>query len=304
MRRCIFVLFNIFFLLISCEEKRAQIDKTSLNKEDNEQKQAIAESNEIMYADSPSPSASDFEKYIVLSNCTPTDAYSVPSINCHIFGLLEDPPNPIEENHIGWIFDGIQICLENSISPENDFTLIMKNDKYEFSRKINLFPIHNENGISGYYDNIELEIKPWIIANEDNKWRLIVTDGQNELINESRELSYRGSFLFDTIDDSPFVINSLKYVELNKQYTYRFLNELADILILYHSPDYGVYKPILYLIPNKNNMKSYTDIEISWNDEIVKGVYYIEKYKLDDLPAGNMQAEETTAAVFDFIDVR
>jgi hypothetical protein len=123
--------------------------------------------------------------------------------------------------------------------------------------------------------------------------------GQNELINETRKLSYAGALIFDTVNDSPFIINGLKYVELNRKYTYRFLNELADILVLYYSLDYKVYKPILYLMPNKNNLKAYTDIEISWNNEIIKGVYYIGKYKLTNLPT-----EEETVALFDFIEVR
>jgi hypothetical protein len=244
-------------------------------------------------------SINNFKKYIMLNNCTLTDDFSVPNINNHLMGLPDDPPNSIEENSINWRFGGIQICLKNNISLEDDIILTMKNSEYEFSKKLELFPIHNENGVSGYYENIDLEIKPWIITNEDNEWQLIINVGQNELINETRKLSYAGSLIFDTVDDSPFMVNDLRYVELNKKYTYRFLNKLADILILYYSPDYGVYKPILYLIPNKNNLKSYTDIEISWNDETIKGIYYIGKYKLNNLPI-----EEKTAAVFNFIGVR
>jgi hypothetical protein len=377
MKNCIFVLFNIFFLLISCRGKRLQKNETNLNEEDNDRKQTVVESkeintiidldhNEIMYVNSPEGlrvrdkpdldgeklflleknhsvtilkkdinniiidgiignwvyvksnssevqgwvfggylskeknlSVDDFKKYILLSNCTLIDAYSVPNINNHLIGLPDDPPNPIEENSINWRFNGIQICLKNSTSLENDIILIMKNDKYEFSTKLELFPIHDENGISGYYENIDLEIKPWTVTNEDNEWQLIINEGQNELINETRKLSYEGSIIFDTVDDSPFIINSLKYININKKYTYRFLNELADILILYYSPDYGVYKPVLYLIPNKNNSKIYTDIEISWNDEVIKGIYHIGKYKLNNLPT-----EEETVALFDFIGVR
>jgi hypothetical protein len=378
MKTCIFVLFNIFFLLIYCKDKGLQITEINLlNEKENDQKQSIIESreintiidldrNEIMYVNSPeglhvrnkpnldgerlfllennhevitlkkdinnsivdgivgnwvyirsnsneaqgwvfggylskerNPSANDFKKHILLNNCTLTDAYSVPVINNYLMGLPDDPPNPIEENSINWRFGGIQICLKNNVSLEDDIILTMKNGKYEFSKKLELFPIHNENGISGYYENIDLEIKPWTVTNEENKWQLIVNEGQNELINGTRELSYAVSFIFDTIDNSPFIINSLKYVKLNKKYTYRFLNELADILILYYSHDYKIYKPILYLMPNKNNLEVYTDIEISWNNEIIKGIYHIGKYKLDNLPA-----EEKTVAVFDFIGVQ
>jgi hypothetical protein len=223
----------------------------------------------------------------------------VPNINNHIIGLPDDPPNLIEADNINWIFSGIQICLKSTTALESDIILILKNDKYEFSKKLELFPIHDEDRILGYYENIDLEIKPWTVTNEENEWQLVISEGQNELINEIRKLSYAGSFIFDEIDDSPFIINNLKYVKLNKKYTYRFLNELADILIVYYSPDYETYKPILYLIPNKDNLKIYTDIEISWNDEIIKGIYHIGKYKLNNLPT-----EEVTLAIFDFIGVQ
>jgi hypothetical protein len=376
MKRCIFAVFNIFFLLASCKEKSLQIIENKLNEDGNSRKQTFIESkeintvidlerNEIMYVNSPEGlrvrdkpdldgeklfllgnnhevvvskkdvsnsiidgiignwmyikstgnevrgwvfggylskeknlSINDFKKYIMLSNCTLTDAYSVPNIDNHLMGLPDDPPNPIEENSIERRYGGIQICLKDGVSLEDDIILTMNNDKYEFSKRLKLFPVHNENGISGYYANIDLEIKPWT-ADEDNEWRLIVNDGRNELINEVRKLSYAGSFLFDSIDDSPFIINSLRYVELNKKYTYRFLNDPADILVIYYSPDYGVYKPVLYLLPDKNNSEAYTDIEISWNDEILKGIYYIGRYKLNNLPT-----EEKKFAVFDFIGVR
>jgi hypothetical protein len=288
MKRYINALFSIFFLIVSCKEKRSQINETSLNKEDSGRKQAIVESqgintiidldcNEIMYVNSPEGlrvrdkpnldgeklflleenhevttlikdvnniiidgivgnwvyiksnsnesqgwvfdgylskekniSVNDFKRNIVLTNCTLTDAYSVPNINNHIIGLPDDPPNYIEENNINWIFNGIQICLKNSIVLENDIILIMKNDRYEFSKKLNLFPIHDENGILGYYENINLEIKPWTVTNEDNEWQLIINEGQSELINETRKLSYAGSLIFDEIGDSPFIINNLR----------------------------------------------------------------------------------------------
>jgi hypothetical protein len=241
----------------------------------------------------------DFKKYIVLNNCIFTNAYSVPNINNRLTGLPDDPPNPVKENSINWRLDGIQICLKNNISIENDIVLIVKNAQYEFLKKLEPYPIHDENGLSGYYENIDLEIKPWTVTNKDNEWQLIINEGQNELINETRKLSYRKSLIFDTVDDSPFIVNNLRYVELNKKYTYRFLNDSADILILYYSPDYEVYRPILYLIPNKNDFEYYSDIEISWNNEIIKGIYYFGKYKLDNFPT-----EEKTVALFDFIEVR
>jgi hypothetical protein len=46
MKSCIFVLFNIFFLLISCKEKRLQINETDLN-EENDREQIAIESKEI-----------------------------------------------------------------------------------------------------------------------------------------------------------------------------------------------------------------------------------------------------------------
>jgi hypothetical protein len=379
MKSFILLFLNVFFLLISCKEKRSQINETTLNEENNDQNQTIVEAkevntiidlyyNEIMYVSSPEGlrvrdkpnldgeklflleknhevivlkkdvsnvvidgivgnwvhiksnsneaegwvfggylslskeknlNANDFKKNISLTNCMLTDSYLVPNINNRIIGLPDEPPNSIEENSINLSFDGIQVRLKNITSLENDIILTMKNDRYEFSKKLELFPMRDENRILGYYENIDLEIKPWTITNEDNEWQLIVHDGQNELINETRKLSYMASLIFDVIDDSPFIINGLKYVELNKEYTYRFLNDMADILILYYSPDYGVYRPILYLIPNKNESKLYTDIGISWNDGIIKGIYHIGKYKLDSLPT-----EEKTVALFDFIGVQ
>jgi hypothetical protein len=244
-------------------------------------------------------SVHDFKNHIMITNGTLTDAYSVPPLTHYLIGLPDDPPNPIEEHSIEWRYGGIQICLNNSISPEDAIIVTMKNDRHAFSKTLKLFSLHNEKGISGYYGNIDLEIKPWTVTDEDNAWRLIVHAGQDELINETRALSYAGSLLFDTVDDSPFVITNLNYVEVHKKYTYRFLNERADILILYYSPDNSVYKPVLYVTPHKNNVETSTDIGISWDNEMLKGKYYIGNYTLDTLPT-----EEERAALFDFIEVR
>ena len=129
-------------------------------------------------------------------------------------------------------------------------------------------------------------------------WRLTVLAKNQELIRTTMRIDYFSYLFFDVLDDNPFVFNNLRTASFHREYTYRFRRENADILVLYYSEDYGVYSPILYLVPLESD-DEFMDIRLSWNDESLGGVYHIGQYKLNELPR-----EERTFPVFDWIQLR
>ena len=107
------------------------------------------------------------------------------------------------------------------------------------------------------------------------------------------------SLFFGDLNETPFIVDNLHYVELNKDYTYRCIKKGTDIIVVYYTKDYGFYEPVLYLIPDKNDDHDYYDIGVSWLDETVKGIYHFGRYTFDNLPRG-----QRNYGVFDFVRVR
>jgi hypothetical protein len=243
-----------------------------------------------------------FEKNINIENCTKISGIIVPNINNISFGINDDDPpwEPIKENYIRTIWDGVQVVLKNDIPANDDIKLIAINNNCEYIYNMDLqkiIPNQDSNKILGYYENIKFENKFWLSNGSD--WQFRIISNTNSIFEQNISIGQETSLLFDKIDDTPFIINHLRYVNLHKQYTYRYKKDNTDILILYYSPDYGVYEPVLYLIPDNIENKDYIDIVISFNSEEIKGIYFLGRYAFNEIPR-----KEETAGVFDFIGVK
>ena len=236
---------------------------------------------------------------IQVSNCIITADFSLPDISSMHIGLgTALPQSLVTENYIsrGWR-DEFYVILTLDTDIEKPITFTAKNSLFEYiypdKIKINeLNDIYDENEIYGYYFEITFEHKPWLY-NNDNVWNIIVKSGDEEILNDNMIFNF-SHLLFNELDNSPFVENCLNTVKVNDEYKYIFKSEDTDILVIYYSfladlLPYTIYRPILYLLPNKSN-NDFTTIIITWSDEQLKGKYYIKRYKFNALPIGN---EET-----------
>jgi hypothetical protein len=293
--------------------------ETSLVLEDNPEKQ-LEENFE-----NKEPELEDFIKYIQLSNCDIVSNYSVPNINNKILGIIDDeyPLEEIKENTLRYIWGGFQINLRKDIPVNKKYILTAKNSKNEFIKDLELEKIPENNdwtssgscpetevseqlyysyndekrNVIGFCQNIMFENKFWLI--DGNDWKFIIKADKETILEQTLRTVEINALIFSVLDDNPFIISNLKYVNLFENYTYRIKKGAADIIVVYYSPDYGIYKPALYLIPREENGNDYTDISICWKNEILRGIYYFGLYKFNDLPT-----KEKTTAVFDFIGVR
>ena len=297
----------MFTTLLSCNNKKSQTitDIPSFN-EINKDENHIDEYIEKRIEKEEEPI--NFNEYIKLTNCTITTDYSVPNILNRIIGINDDEPpigQPVENNNLRFIWGGFQIVLKNNIPLNEDIVIIAKNSKYEFDRILNLKPINkflfdnysDNNEILGFYDNVLFENKFWL--SDGNHWQFTIKSNENILLSGEIPSNLIASIIFDELDETPFIVNNLRNVNLNKEYTYRFIKAYTEIIVIYYSIDYRTYKPILYLIPDKNETEEYFDIGISWNDESVIGNYHFGFYKIDELPT-----EEKMYAVMDFVQVK
>jgi len=247
--------------------------------------------------------------YIRLTNCTLTTEYQVPNIINIIFGINDDeaPFEPIQNNNIQFIWGGFQILLRKDVDLNNDISLVAKNSKHYFSRKLDLQPIkrynfNNEEEIIGYYENVTFENKFWL--SDGNNWELQVLSNNETLIYYELPDSSISFLLFDNLDETPFISNNLRSLKLYQEYTLRSINDNSELIVIYYNDpydriEYDTYKPILYLIPNKINSQNYFDIGISWNDDSLKGMYYFGIYKINDLPT-----REETYPLFDSVQLQ
>jgi len=143
---------------------------------------------------------------------------------------------------------------------------------------------------------INFKNKFWLY--DGNSWQFIVKSDNSIFIDQELELNLITTIIFDDLDETPFIVNNLKNVDLNKEYTFRCIKKGTEIIIIYYSPDYSIYEPVLYIIPNEQELEEYIDIGISWNNEKVKGVYFFRNFRIDELPN-----KEERAAVMDFVMV-
>ena len=310
----------ILITLPSCNNKNSQIqtnsnfikefDKTDENitttyniEEDVKERIEKEEETEII----------NFADYIKLTNCTITNDYFVPNMLNRIMGINDDEPpsdQPVKNNSIRFIWGGFQIVLKNDTPLNEDIIITVKNSKYEFNKIINLIPINNNlfdnysdnNVCLGFYGNVLFENKFWLSGGVP--WEFTVKSNENILLSGELPSYISGSIIFDELDETPFIVNNLRNVNLHKEYTYRFMRAYTEIIIIYHhrfdsNRGYGIYRPIFYILPNKNETGECINIGISWNDESVKGDYHFGFYKIDELPT-----EEKMYAVMDFVRVR
>ncbi len=262
---------------------------------------AYKETNTLQNEEEKTAALIDFEKYILLTNCTITKNFLVPSMDNRIIGINDDeaPWELIKKNEIRYIFDGIQIQLTPENGTHKKIFLHIKNSKNEFYKELNLLPVKNfdNENIFGYYENIKIENKFWL--DDGNPWIFQIKSGENKIFETELKLGLINSLLFKEIHDTPFSEDNLTYVSLNEEYTFRCQRENTDLIVIYFSPDYGEYKPVLYLLPENIDENGVIDIKITWSNSILKGIYCFGTYKFDNLPK-----ERKTHVIFDFIGVR
>ena len=238
--------------------------------------------------------------YITLTNCTITTDYFVPNILNRTLGINDNEPpyEFIKENRLHYFWSGFQIILKNDIPLNENIIVIVKNSRHEFYKSIKLRPIQtfDSDNIFGYYENILFENKFWLC--DENNWQLIVKSDDNILIDQELSQSIITAMLYEKLDETPFIVSYLKSVNIHKEYTYRCARRENEIIVIYYTNDYSIYKPILYLIPDEN--EGYIiDIGISWTDEKAKGIYFFKNYNVNELPS-----EEKMYAVMDSVSIR
>lgn len=241
----------------------------------------------------PTTVINEFHNYIRLTNCTITTDYYVPIIN-NIIGGDDDYFFINIDNDIGLVGRVIQVIVKENITSSDTITLIAKNNIHEFARVLDLNPLIVSD--TGYYQNVSFENKFWL-TNGSN-WQFILKLNNNTLVEKILELDIVYSLLYKDLDETPFITNNQKKVNLYDNYTFRSRKDDTDIIIIYFCPDWQIYTPIIYLIP-EDIQNEYIDVGISWVNENAKGIYFIRNYKFDELPT-----EELTMPVFDWIEVR
>lgn len=249
------------------------------------------------------PGPEDFLEHISLENCTITNEYSVQNIENIITDFHDrmEPSEMVEENDLGFYWYGFQVMLKKeSFHPDEKYYLTARDNEHEFRIPLSLKEaIDPEDGetILGYYENINFENKFWF--SEGSEWQIIVASDKEVLIDTYLERNLnRRSVFFYTLDNSPFTRDNLIGADLHRKYTFRSRKE-TELIIIYYSPDYDIYRPVFYLIPDKNDEQDYFDIHISWNNPILKGQYHFVPMKIDDLPTG-----EQTHLIFDSVHVQ
>ena len=241
----------------------------------------------------------DFSQ-IEVSNCIITNDYSVPYIklpeHCLGGGFSNDLVTKNEVTKLD-LHNGIRVILRKDTAFNNDnitITLFGGTNEFIYPENIKFYKITDEytgtDEYFGYYcDIFRFEHKPWLNnGNDENLWKVIVKNDENELVSGDISFEYI-NMLFIELNNSPFIIDDISSVDLNKKYTYRFKTDDTDILVIYYGNNEifngNIFKPVLFILPNRSE-DNFNEIGISWNDVQLKGKYRIRGYKFYELPRG------------------
>jgi hypothetical protein len=214
-------------------------------------------------------------------------------------GIEEDVPSHyIENNMILQIYGGLQIYLTNEINLKNRVSILLRNSKYEFSKILNLHIIKDyyTGDIQGYYENVYLENKFWI--DDGNKWVAEIKSNDNIILQEEIEAFVIDKLFAKEIHDDIFIEDKIYSAKINQDYIFRCNKSKTELIVIYYSQDKEEYIPFLYLIP-QTDKNGIIDINIKWNVGAEKGEYYIDTYKINNIPL-----EELFFPVFNFIEVK
>jgi len=307
----------IIFVLFSCQRNKSENTGSS----ETEVTEETEITTEIETSDSSSAEEETIEEEpeseepdlmeiypFEISNGTITEDYSVSDIiNVHTSIDFDWPQELITENYFDKVWGGIRVFLKDDIDTEEKIILTAKGGTNEYKKELQLIKIsgYSDEEFMGYYAEVEFENKPWLNNSNDRyKWQIIVNSGEEELINDELKMDTFTNMFYSRLDRTPFTVNNLRTARINTKYTYRFRTEDADLLAVYlyieiHEPHYGsIYKPVMYILPETTN-NYFTDITISWIGEEQRGIYYIGRYKISNLPK-----EERRFPVFDRIELR
>jgi len=227
-----------------------------------------------------------FTDFIKIRNGTITFNYNAPHV---VHGGVADYGHPLFyttpiENSIGKLGGITQVILKEDITVDDNITIVARNSRYEFSRilefnQLNL--IYGFHDSRGYYRNFGFENNFWF--SDGNDWQFIVKLNDKILIDNKLHQDVRYSLIYDELDETPFVTNNLRNIDMNKEYTFRSIREGTDIIVIYYLLGHFFFTPVLYVIPNCNVDKEYIEIGISWNDERLWGGYFIKTYTFNEL---------------------
>jgi hypothetical protein len=237
---------------------------------------------------------------IIINNCLITKKYTVPKIRNRIMGIEDDfQPHLIETNNILQIYDGLQIQLTNEIDLKNKISITLRNSQYEFSKNLNLNIIRgydNDSNIQGYYENVYLENKFWI--DDENNWIAEIKLNDSIILQKEIEAFVINQLFSREIHDDIFVEDAIYSAKVNEDYIFRCKKSETELIIIYYSQDWEEYIPLLYLIPQKSE-NGIIDVNIKWNTNAKKGIYYISTYKINNLPI-----EELYFPIFNYIEIK
>ena len=295
---------TIFLLAISCSK-------------DNKNPTADKEREEIAVSKEEEQNNSIPSLYgINVRNGEIRNNISVPIINNIIIGIedefsiSESITEPVIVSQFGGFGIGIPISEDekSNIETDNDpyqpyiptdrdvkITAKYKEKTFTKTEQLSAYLGYGGNNILCYcVPFIAFENKFWI--NSSEKWEIIISlSGQN-----SYQLNYNtinASIFYRDEIQSPFEITEprqSKAINRNIEYTYRFLSKTPRVVVVYHSEDYMVYKPLLCVYSDeKNNDRQ---IKLEWTKHSMSGIYTIRNFDINEIPK-NMD----DYPVFDFV---
>jgi hypothetical protein len=281
--KCTYLLTLICFILFSCSQNKKAIDI-------NEAK------GQVVGISTPNSKSSLVEKNgIEIQGGKITNEYNIPNIKNIIMGIEDayDTSTEIKEWYLVDSYKGFTIAAPKNIENIKEIRVVALCENKRFTKNYPLSVFDQYNELFGYISYVEFENKYWI--NMKGEWTIEVYNNDIKVLSTTYENLTPTVFYFNE-SDSPFDVIQVSDIEFDKSYTYRYLSDKKNILVVYYTNNDETYFPILVVAPDKEQLDN--TIKIKWGINTEKGRYYICHYDYENIPK-----QEESLAIFNSISL-
>ena len=215
-----------------------------------------------------------------------------------LLGIEDEPPTKATRNdvEVGPLEKSLSVVLTSDSPVTEGVRIEARGGTRTYSLKVDdVRSIQsNEGQTEGYYFSVQFENKPWS-PTED--WTIGVYCGAKSVLEKRVKASRMPLIIYDRPSDNPFDTIDLRELKRGVRYRLSWQNT-GDLLVVYYSRAYDVYRPILVGV-SRTALPDSEGLALTIEANAPAGQYYFAA-----MPRGAIDGKPARMAVFGYREVQ